>query len=198
MQTQEQIDAMSLGAKRAAYKEAHTILQTGKKWQRLVPGERRPDFERAARHVLHKALRRPVRGPPKPFVVHNGLMHEHAPREARRIERYLKSGMLHPDVLHSFRSGRVTRKPRPVRFRGEPLRQDDQDVEHVVLDRLAGPPPRAPEHENGRLHQQARGRSRSAGRAQQARPDRVLPGGRARADQGRLKSVFVDKNSVCV
>jgi len=137
MQTQEQIDAMSLGAKRAAYKEAHTILQTGKKWQRLVPGERRPDFERAARHVLHKALRRPVRGPPKPFVVHNGLMHEHAPREARRIERYLKSGMLHPDVLHSFRSGRVTRKPRPVRFRGEPLRQDDQDVEHVVLDRLA-------------------------------------------------------------
>ena len=129
--------AITLGAKRAAYKEAHTILQTGKKWQRLVPGERRPDFERAARHVLYKALGRQTQALEPPMRVHNGLMHQHAPREARRIERYLRSGMLHPDVLHSFQSGRVTRKPRPVRLRTEPLRQDDQDVEHVVLDRLA-------------------------------------------------------------
>jgi len=137
MQTREEKRAMSLGAKRAAYKEAHTILQTGKKWQRLVPGERRPNFERAARHVLHKALNRPDVQPERQFRVHNGLMHQHAPREARRIERYLRSGMLHPDVLHSFQSGRVTKKPRPVRLRTEPLRQDDPDVEHVVLDRLA-------------------------------------------------------------
>ena len=39
--------------------------------------------------------------------VHNGLMHEHAPREARLIERTLRSGIVHPDVLHSFRHGEV-------------------------------------------------------------------------------------------
>ena len=34
-------------------------------------------------------------------------MHEHAPREARLIERTLRNGIVHPDVLHSFRHGEV-------------------------------------------------------------------------------------------
>ena len=37
--------------------------------------------------------------------LHDGLMHEHAPREARLIERTLRNGIVHPDVLHSFRHG---------------------------------------------------------------------------------------------
>ena len=34
-------------------------------------------------------------------------MHEHAPREARLIERTLRNGIVHPDVLYSFRHGEV-------------------------------------------------------------------------------------------
>jgi len=42
--------------KHKAFLEAKSTLELGKKWQRLVPGERRPNFERAAANTLRKAL----------------------------------------------------------------------------------------------------------------------------------------------
>ena len=39
---------LSREQKQKAYLEAERILALGKKWQQLVPGEKRPNFERAA------------------------------------------------------------------------------------------------------------------------------------------------------
>ena len=40
---------ISVEEKRAAYEEARQLLLLGKKWQQLTPGERKPDFKRAAK-----------------------------------------------------------------------------------------------------------------------------------------------------
>ena len=91
----------------SAYHEAQNILALGQKWQRLYPGEKRPNFERSAKNILRRAMGHKTVGrhTHRAMHVHNGLMHQHEPREARRIERYLKSGIVHPGVLHSFRQG---------------------------------------------------------------------------------------------
>ena len=119
----------------AAYREAQNILALGQKWQRLTPGEKRPNFERSAKNILRRAMGHKTVGrhTHRAMHIHNGLMHQHEPREARRIERYLKSGIVHPGVLHSFRQGAV-RKAATVAYRGEELRPDDPDVEHIVAD----------------------------------------------------------------
>ena len=39
-----------------AYREAREIMKLGQKWQQLMPGEKRPNFERAAKEVLRRAL----------------------------------------------------------------------------------------------------------------------------------------------
>ena len=98
---------ISVEEKRAAYEEARQLLLLGKKWQQLMPGERKPDFERAAKAVIRRALGKTVVPREPDLDVHNGLMHEHAPLEARLIERTLRNGIVHPDVLHSFRHGEV-------------------------------------------------------------------------------------------
>ena len=98
---------ISVEEKRAAYEEARQLLLLGKKWQQLMPGERKPDFKRAAKAVIRRALGKSTVPREPDLDVHNGLMHEHAPREARLIERTLRSGIVHPDVLHSFRHGEV-------------------------------------------------------------------------------------------
>ena len=94
-----------------AYREARDILKLGQKWQELMPGEKRPNFERAAREVLKRALGHKIERNEQPLALHSGEMHEHAPREAALVERYLRSGTVHPDALHSFH-GR-TRAPEP-------------------------------------------------------------------------------------
>ena len=95
-----------------AYREARDILKLGEKWQELMPGEKRPDFTRAAREVLKRALGHKIERNEQPLAVHSGEMHEHAPREAALVERYLRSGTVHPDALHSFHGRR--RAPKPV------------------------------------------------------------------------------------
>ena len=47
---------ISVEEKRAAYEEARQLLLLGKKWQQLMPGERKPDFKRAAKAVIRRAL----------------------------------------------------------------------------------------------------------------------------------------------
>ena len=86
----------------AALQEAQRILQLEKKWRRLVPDERKPDFKRAARVILQRALGHKSVGREPTLRVHSGLMHEHDEREAQLIERTLRNGIVHPAVL-SFR-----------------------------------------------------------------------------------------------
>ena len=97
--------SMSEAQKRAAYHEAQHILRLDKKWQELMPGERKPDFRRAAREVIRRALGHKVHKNEQPLDIHSGLMHEHKPREAALIERTLRNGMTPPSVLHSFQHG---------------------------------------------------------------------------------------------
>ena len=98
---------ISIEEKRAAYEEARQLLLLEKKWQSLMPGERKPDFKRAAKAVIRRALGKQVVPREPDLDLHDGLMHQHAPREARLLERTLRNGIVHPDVLHSFRHGEV-------------------------------------------------------------------------------------------
>ena len=120
---------LSREQKQKAYLEAQRILQLGKKWQQLVPGEKRPNFERAAAAVIRKALGHATRGNRHNLDISNKLMAEHAPNEARLVERTLRGGG-HDDILHSFREDRRTYKPETVRPRRVPLPShlDDPEV----------------------------------------------------------------------
>jgi len=117
---------LSEAQKTDAYREAQHILRLADKWQELMPGERKPNFQRAAQEVLKRALGHTTRRNEEALDIHGGMMHEHKPREARLIERMLRAGVVHPDVLHSFQHGIVTRAP--SRPKGDP-----------------GPPPHDPE-----------------------------------------------------
>ena len=97
-----------------AYREARDILKLGEKWQELMPGEKRPDFTRAAREVLKRALGHKIERNEQPLDIHEGEMHEHAPREAALVERYLRSGTVHPDALHSFQHNITKADPKPA------------------------------------------------------------------------------------
>lgn len=96
---------MSEARKRDAYLEAQHILRLDKKWQHLMPGERKPNFKRVAREIIKRALGHKVTRNQAPLNLHSGLMHEHDPREAALVERTLKSGMHDPSILHSFQLG---------------------------------------------------------------------------------------------
>ena len=101
-----------------AIKEADSILRLGKKWQRNTPDERRPNFEAAAAAILRRTLGSKVTsGKKMPLdIKDDGLQHEHNEREARLLERTLRTGTLTPEVLHSFQTGRARKKPMPVRI----------------------------------------------------------------------------------
>ena len=96
---------MSEAQMRDAYHEAEQILRLDEKWQQIMPGERKPNFRRAAREILRRALGHQVHERQPELNIHSGLMHEHEPREAELIERTLKTGLYHPRVLHNFQHG---------------------------------------------------------------------------------------------
>ena len=39
-----------------AFREAREIMKLSEKWQELMPGEKRPNFERAAKEVKHLGI----------------------------------------------------------------------------------------------------------------------------------------------
>jgi len=104
---------LSEAQKHDAYREAQHILRLDEKWQQLMPGERKPNFKRAAQEILKRALGHTTQRNEEALNIHGGLMHEHGPREARLLERTLRAGVVHPDVLHSFQHN-IT-KADPVR-----------------------------------------------------------------------------------
>lgn len=106
--------SLSREEKFSALQEAQRILQLEKKWHRLVPDEPKPDFKRAARIILQRALEHKTIPDEPDLQIHNGLMYEHDSREARLIERTLRNGNIHPRVLSSFRDGVRAPTTRPL------------------------------------------------------------------------------------
>jgi len=116
---------ISLDDRIRALDEAKQILALGKKWQRNVPGERRPDFEGAAERVFRRALGKRDKPVGKALNIRaGGLKHEHDAHEARVIERTLKNGLIHPDALHSFVHDRVAIKQDAARPKLGPAPRD--------------------------------------------------------------------------
>ena len=106
--------SLSREEKYAALQEAQRILQLEKKWRRLVPDEPKPDFKRAARIILQRALNHSTVPAEPDLEIHNGLMYEHDSREARLIERTLRNGILDPKILSSYRDGVKGPEKRPL------------------------------------------------------------------------------------
>ena len=129
---------ISLEAKLKAIREVENIYALSKKWQRLTPGEKRPNWERLADAVLRKALSQPLETPDEPLNVHGGMHHEHSPRSARVIERTLRNGVVHPDALHAYSCGHIKEgRARPRRKIARPAPQDppaQHFVQHVATD----------------------------------------------------------------
>ncbi len=132
--------SISEAQKRDAYLEAQQILRLDKTWQQIMPGERKPNFRRAAREIIRRALGHKVHRNQTPLQLHGGLMHEHRPREAALVERTLKSGMHDPSILHSFQLGSKLRRhdePRQVQPRRQaagPSQEPIPDFEVFVHD----------------------------------------------------------------
>ena len=127
---------MTEAQKRDAYLEAQQILRLDKTWQHIMPGERKPNFKRAAREIIRRALGHKVQRNQTPLRMHGGLMHQHEPREAALIERTLKSGMHDPSILHSFQLGsKLERHDGPRGQQPKPYHTDDvPDFEVFVHD----------------------------------------------------------------
>ena len=124
---------ITLEEKLKALREVDRIYALAKTWHRLVPNEKRPNFEAAARAVMKRALGEPIESKREPLHIRDGaMMHEHSPRTARVIERTLRNGVIHPDVLHSYRNDKV-RPGREFPFYDKPApRADTPDVIHYV------------------------------------------------------------------
>ena len=62
------------------------------------------------------------------------MHHLHSPRTARIVERTLKNGMIHPDILHHYRGDNVqTVRDDPVHVHRAPrMTADTPDVIHYV------------------------------------------------------------------
>jgi hypothetical protein len=69
--------SMTEAQKYDAFREAQQILSLDKKWQSLMPGERKPNFRRAAREIIRRALGHKVQRNERPLNLHSGQMHEH-------------------------------------------------------------------------------------------------------------------------
>ena len=93
------------------------------------------ELEWAIAEVLRRALKHTVVNRERPLQIDNRLMHQHPAREARLIERTLRNGIVHPDVLHSFQHDRRTRRPMPLRPANMgPDPEDLPDFDLHVLD----------------------------------------------------------------
>ena len=91
------------------------------------------DAGRETKEVLRRALgHRVVKNQEALNIKEDGLMHEHAPREAHLIERYLRSGTTHPDVLHSFVHGDTYVEPQKMAQPELDERDDLPDFDVVV------------------------------------------------------------------
>ena len=119
---------ITIEQKLKAMQEVQRIYDMSKKWQR-GPGHNgpMPNFRAMADAVMRKAMDADVVGDRLPLDIRDGkLMHEHDSRTGRIIERTLRNGIVHPDVLHSFQSGRAKRPADQSHLRDRRLPYDPQ------------------------------------------------------------------------
>lgn len=125
--------SITLEQKLKALREVENIYALSKKWQRSVPDEKRPNWERIADNVLRRALGKPITEPRERVSVRASTRHhEQDPRTARVVERTLRNGLVHPDVLHSYSSGVVRDDVPAPRARRALPRADTPSVRHLV------------------------------------------------------------------
>ena len=120
---------VSLDEKLRYLKEIESIHRLSKK---VLPPEG-TTWARIADQHLKKALGMPVGIEQETLDVRaSGQMHQHSPRTARVIERTLRNGIVHPDVLHSYRNDKIT-PGRSYPFYDTPApRVADPSVVHYV------------------------------------------------------------------
>ena len=119
--------SISLDEKMRYLREIENIHRLSKK---VLPPQGTTWAQIADKH-LQKALGLPVKEQGQALDVRpDGYMHEHSPRTARLVERTLRSGMIHPNVLHSYRNDFSYEEGYSVpRFKAEPvLAHDDPPV----------------------------------------------------------------------
>ena len=126
---------ITLEQKLKAMREVQRIYDMSKKWRRPVGHTgRMPNFNAMADAVMKRAVNANIVGDREPLDIRDGkLMHEHDSRTARVIERTLRNGVVHPDVLHSFQSGRVKRPGRGYPRTRLPHDPDLPDVDLYVM-----------------------------------------------------------------
>ena len=120
---------ISLRQKLKALKEVENIYRLSKK---ALPPQG-TTWARVADKVLRKALGEPIEEAPESLnVTEDGQMHQHSPRTARIVERTLRNGIVHPDVLHSYRNDKVEQGSTRVRYEKPLARPDSMPVQHYV------------------------------------------------------------------
>ena len=124
-------EEVSLEQKMRYLKEVENIYRLSKK---VLPPAGKTWSQIADQH-LQRALNLPVREGVEPLRVRPGRMHHlHSPRTARLVERTLRNGVVHPDVLHHYRGDNMqsVRSDPLVQHSRPRLTADTPDVMHVV------------------------------------------------------------------
>ena len=96
-----QSDTITIQQKLKYLREVENVHRLSKK---MLP-PRGTTWARIADNLLRQALGKPVQAEPETINIRrNGHMHHHSPKTARLLERTFRNGVVHPDVLHSFRN----------------------------------------------------------------------------------------------
>ena len=123
--------SISLEQKLRYLKEVENIYRLSKKV--LPPAGK--TWNQIADQVLQKALGAPVRPGRQQMQLRPGRMHHlQSADSARVIERTLRNGVLHPDILHTYRGDNVqTVRERPLHLVPDVrMTADTPDVQHYV------------------------------------------------------------------
>ena len=123
--------AITLDQKIRYLREIENIHRLSKK---VLPPKGKTWAQIADQH-LHRALGLPIAAAPVSLNVRQGRMHHlHSPRTARVVERTLKNGILHPDLLHHYRGDNVqtVNDSKPFVYNAPQPKLDTPDVIHYV------------------------------------------------------------------
>ena len=130
----EESQGITLEQKLRYLREVESIYRLGKKTKAPAGKSCEQIADARLRHVLGLPIREDAAEPLN--LVPGAMHHEHSPRSARIIERTLKSGIVPPHVLRSYREGvHTTRNIRgrlKLRPHKEPLRSYDLPVQHFL------------------------------------------------------------------
>jgi len=123
--------AITLEQKMRYLREIESIHRLSKK---VLPPKGKTWAQIADQH-LRRALGAPVITGRESINVRQGRLHHlHSPRSARIVERTLKNGVFHPDLLHHYRGDNVqtVRDEPQFDYRKPAMTADTPDVMHYI------------------------------------------------------------------